>query len=238
MAPLLTAKSLHVRYGAVEAVRGIDFEIREGEIVAFLGSNGAGKSSTLNSIVGLVPVASGQVRFDGDNITDCAPETLAPAGLTLSPEGRRVFPTLSVFENLLMGAYCIKDKADISAAWDRVYDLFPILQERRDQLAGTLSGGQQQMLAIGRALMSGPKLLMLDEPSLGLAPKIVEQVFELITRLRAQGVTLALVEQNVSKALEIADRGYLLANGRIVASGSADELKNSDTMQDAYMGAA
>ncbi|MFD2741572.1 ABC transporter ATP-binding protein [Sulfitobacter aestuarii] len=236
MTSLLSVQSLAVRYGPIEAVRGIDFEIKEGEIVALLGANGAGKSSTLNALVGLVPVASGTVHFKGEDITDWAPELLAPAGMTLSPEGRRVFGTLSVAENLRMGAFAITDKAAVKAAWDRVYDLFPILHERRDQFAGTLSGGQQQMLAVGRALMSNPKLLLLDEPSLGLAPKIIGQVFELIERLRGQGVTLAVVEQNVAMALEVADRGYVFANGRLVAAGSAADLAQSDTLKSAYLG--
>jgi len=235
MTPLLSVQSLQVRYGPIEAVRGVDFDIKEGEIVAFLGANGAGKSSTLNALVGLVPVASGKVNFKGEDITDWAPETLAPAGMTLSPEGRRVFGSLSVAENLRMGAYSIKDNNVVEAAWERVYTLFPILHERRDQFAGTLSGGQQQMLAVGRALMSNPSLLLLDEPSLGLAPKIVGQIFELISLLRDQGVTLAVVEQNVSMALEIADRGYVFASGQIVASGSAAELAESDTLRSAYL---
>lgn len=237
MSALLSVQAFHIHYGAVEAVRGIDFEIQEGEIVALLGANGAGKSSTLNGLVGLVPITSGEVRFDGANITNAVPESLTPVGLTLSPEGRRVFGTLSVAENLLMGAYAIKDKQSIASAWDRVYTLFPILHERRDQYAGTLSGGQQQMLAVGRALMSNPRLLLLDEPSLGLAPKIVEQIFELITLLRDQGVTLAVVEQNVSLALEVADRGYLMAGGKVVASGTAKELAQSDALHSAYLGA-
>ncbi|AYE88094.1 MULTISPECIES: ABC transporter ATP-binding protein [Sulfitobacter] len=236
MTSLLSVQSLAVSYGPIEAVRGIDFEIKEGEIVAFLGANGAGKSSTLNALVGLVPVASGAVYFKGKDITDWAPELLAPAGMTLSPEGRRVFGSLSVAENLRMGAFAITDKAAVKSAWDRVYDLFPILHERRDQFAGTLSGGQQQMLAVGRALMSNPKLLLLDEPSLGLAPKIIGQVFELIERLRGQGVTLAVVEQNVAMALEVADRGYVFANGQIVAAGSAADLAQSDTLKSAYLG--
>ncbi len=237
MTPLLSVHSFHVRYGAVEAVRGIDFEVREGETIALLGANGAGKSSTLNAIVGLIPVAAGTVQFNGVNITNQAPETLTPAGLTLSPEGRRVFGTLNVTENLMMGAYGIRDKETIAAAWDRVYTLFPILYERRDQFAGTLSGGQQQMLAVGRALMSNPRLLLLDEPSLGLAPKIVEQVFALLLKLRDQGVTLAIVEQNVTMALELADRGYLMSGGKVVTSGTAEELARSGMLQSAYMGA-
>jgi branched-chain amino acid transport system ATP-binding protein len=237
MTSLLSVQSLQVRYGPIEAVRGIDFEIREGEIVAFLGANGAGKSSTLNALVGLVPVADGRVIYGTTDVTNSAPESRAATGMTLSPEGRRVFGTLSVAENLMMGAYSITDKDAVAAAWDRVYSLFPILHERRDQFAGTLSGGQQQMLAVGRALMSNPRLLLLDEPSLGLAPKIVGQIFDLIARLREQGVTLVLVEQNVSMALDIADRGYVLAAGRIVAAAPASELAQSDVLQSAYLGA-
>lgn len=235
--PLLSVDSLQVRYGAVEAVRRIDFEIHQGEIVTLLGANGAGKSSTLNALVGLVPVASGRVVFDGADVTDHAPERLAPMGLTLAPEGRRVFGTLTVEENLRMGAYGVSDRAELDAAWSRVYDLFPILRERRGQYAGTLSGGQQQMLAVGRALMSNPRLLLLDEPSLGLAPKIVEQIFELISVLRDQGVTLVVVEQNVAMALEIADRGYVMSGGRIVSSGTAKALSQADRLQAAYLGA-
>ncbi|QYX55747.1 ABC transporter ATP-binding protein [Roseovarius sp. SCSIO 43702] len=234
---LLSVSGLEVRYGAVEAVRGIDFEIEEGEIVTLLGANGAGKSSTLNALVGLVPVAAGRVVFDGEDITHHAPERFAPMGMTLSPEGRRVFGTLTVEENLRMGAYGITERDQVAAAWERVYELFPILKERRTQFAGTLSGGQQQMLAVGRALMSGPRLLLLDEPSLGLAPKIVSQVFELIARLREQGVTLVVVEQNVSMALEVADRGYVLSGGKITARGTARELAAADDLQAAYLGA-
>nr|WP_325250037.1 ABC transporter ATP-binding protein [Amylibacter sp.] len=237
MQPLLSAKDLHVRYGAVEAVRGVNFELRQGEIVALLGANGAGKSSIMNAITGLVPTASGQVMFDGQDITGAAPESLAPAGLTLSPEGRRVFGTLSVADNLRMGAFALSDKDAISAAWDRVYDLFPILRERKDQYAGTLSGGQQQMLAVGRALMSNPRVLLLDEPSLGLAPLIVDQIFDLILKLRDQGVTLLVVEQNVAKTLQVADRAYVLVSGEVVEQGKPSQLSESGTMQDAYLGA-
>lgn len=237
MQPLLSAKDLHVRYGAVEAVRGVNFELQQGEIVALLGANGAGKSSIMNAITGLVPTASGQVMFDGQDITGAAPESLAPAGLTLSPEGRRVFGTLSVADNLRMGAFALTDKAAIRAAWDRVYDLFPILRERKDQYAGTLSGGQQQMLAVGRALMSNPRVLLLDEPSLGLAPLIVDQIFDLILKLRDQGVTLLVVEQNVAKTLQVADRAYVLVSGEVVEQGKPSQLSESGTMQDAYLGA-
>lgn len=237
MSALLTVQSLQVQYGAVQAVRDIDLDVREGEIIALLGANGAGKSSTLNALVGLAPASAGRITFRGQDVTGSAPERFASLGMTLSPEGRRVFGTLSVQENLLMGAYSMRDKAEVKTAFERVFDLFPILRERREQFAGTLSGGQQQMLAVGRALMSNPRLLLLDEPSLGLAPKIVEQVFELITVLRKQGVTMVVVEQNVSMALEVADRGYVMASGRIAASGTAAELRNSDTLQAAYLGA-
>ncbi len=235
-APLLSAQGLNVRYGAIEAVRGIDFAIHQGEIVTFLGANGAGKSSTMNALAGLVPVAGGTVHFADEDITDLVSERLAPMGLTLAPEGRRVFGGLTVEENLRMGAYTVRDAERQAAAWDMVYDLFPILHERRRQFAGTMSGGQQQMLAIGRALMSGPRLLMLDEPSLGLAPKIVGQIFDLIALLRERKVTLGIVEQNVAMALEVADRGYVMAGGRIVAEGPAQELRQTDRLHAAYLG--
>jgi len=236
--PLLEVRSLDVRYGAVQAVDGINFKVEQGEIIALLGANGAGKSSTLNAIAGLVPTFGGEVHFDGQHITNMRPEMLPGLGMTLSPEGRRVFGTLSVAENLQMGAFGMKDAQEIAAAWDRVYTLFPILAERRDQFAGTLSGGQQQMLAVGRALMSNPKMLLLDEPSLGLAPKIIEQIFELITTLNEQGVTILVVEQNVSMALEVANRAYVLANGQIATSGDAKELAASNNLQNAYLGGA
>lgn len=237
MTSVLTLSDFAVRYGAVEAVRGIDLEIRKGEILALLGANGAGKSSTMNAVAGLEPVAAGRVIFEGRDITDEPAEATPGLGLTLCPEGRRVFGTLSVEDNLRMGAYTITDAAEAADARERVFELFPILRERRRQFAGTLSGGQQQMLAIGRALMCGPRLLLLDEPSLGLAPLIVQQVFELIATLRDQGMTIFLVEQNVAGALRIADRAYLMANGRIVRSGTADEMRAGPGMADAFMGA-
>ncbi|WP_299343620.1 ABC transporter ATP-binding protein [uncultured Maritalea sp.] len=236
--PLLQVRSLDVRYGAVQAVDGINFDVEQGEIVALLGANGAGKSSTLNALVGLVPTFSGEVIFEDNNITNIRPEMLPGLGMTLSPEGRRVFDTLSVAENLQMGAFGLRDPNEIGAAWDRVFDLFPILAERRNQFAGTLSGGQQQMLAVGRALMSNPKMLLLDEPSLGLAPKIIEQIFELIKTLNDQGVTILVVEQNVSMALDIAHRAYVLANGTVATSGAAEELAESSNLQNAYLGGA
>jgi branched-chain amino acid transport system ATP-binding protein len=236
--PLLHVRSLEVRYGAVQAVDGIEFEVEQGEVVALLGANGAGKSSTLNALAGLVPAFSGAVTFDGVDITNIRPEMLVDRGMTLSPEGRRVFGSLSVEENLRMGAFGLSDPALIKSAWERVYSLFPILFERRAQFAGTLSGGQQQMLAVGRALMSHPKMLLLDEPSLGLAPKIIEQIFELFQTLNKQGVTILVVEQNVSMALEVADRAYVLANGEIATSGTATSLAASTNLQDAYLGGA
>ncbi len=236
MAPLLKLENLKLRYGAVEAVRGIDLDVRKGEIVVLLGANGAGKSSTMKGVAGLQPVSEGRVFFDGADITDMPPEEIPLSGLTLSPEGRRVFGTLTVDDNLRMGAYAVRDGAAVEAARERVFDLFPILGERKDQYAGTLSGGQQQMLAIGRALMCDPRLLLLDEPSLGLAPLIVERVFELIATLRDQGVTIFLVEQNVAGALDIADRAYLMASGRIVREGGAEEMRASGAMVESYLG--
>ena len=234
--PLLVLRGLRVRYGAIEAVRGIDIEVEEGEIVALLGANGAGKSSTLNAIVGLAPVTSGAVTLAGNHINGAPTEAMAGLGLTLCPEGRRVFGTLSVDDNLRMGGYAEKDPATAAAARERVFDLFPILRERKRQLAGTLSGGQQQMLAIGRALMCSPRLLLLDEPSLGLAPKIVDQIFSLITTLRDQGTTILLVEQNAAGALAIVDRAYFMASGRIVTEGAASALRADDMAAKAYLG--
>lgn len=236
MEPLLKADALQVRYGAVRAVSGIDFAVREGEIVTFLGANGAGKSSTLNSIAGLIPAYQGTIEFDRHDITNLPPERLTAFGIALAPEGRRVFPALTVADNLLMGAYSVRDKLKVKEAYARVYSLFPILNQRSNQIAGTLSGGQQQMLALGRALMSNPRLLLLDEPSLGLAPKIITRIFELIVLLRDQGVTIALVEQNVTGSLEIADRGYLLAGGRIVGEGTARELRTTVRIEDTFLG--
>lgn len=235
---LLTVNSLQVKYGAVQAVRGIDFEVEEGEIVGLLGANGAGKTSTLNAIAGLVPTSDGTVTFDGRDITNLPTEKLVNTGLTLSPEGRRIFGTLSVGDNLKLGAYGVSDNAEIEKSYARVYDLFPILLERRAQYAGTLSGGQQQMLAVGRALMSNPRVLLLDEPSLGLAPIIVDQIFDLISTLRSQGVTIVLVEQNAAMTLDIADRAYLLSNGTVALSGTAKEIAESSAVKDAYFGAA
>ena len=235
---LLSATGLTVNYGAVEAVRGVDITVEKGEIVTLLGANGAGKSSALNAIIGLVPVTGGQIVFGGQDITELPTENLVRKGLTLTPVGRRVFGSLSVEENLLLGGYALgAGSSQYADNLAHLFDLFPILKERRSQLAGTLSGGQQQQLAIARSMMSSPKLLLLDEPSLGLAPQILEMIFDLISELRKGGVTILLVEQNVAMSLEIADRGYLMASGEIIASGSAEELASSHIVEQAYLGA-
>ncbi len=234
---LLSVNNLNVCYGAVEAVTDVNMVVEQGELVALLGANGAGKSSVLNSIVGLVPIAGGTVTFDSHTISHLATEALVKKGITLSPEGRRIFATLTVAENLQLGAYSRTGASKVLDSYERVLSLFPILKERATQLAGTLSGGQQQMLAIGRALMIDPKMLLLDEPSLGLAPQIVETIFDLIVTLRGQGITILLVEQNVSMSLDIIDRGYVMSSGTIVAAGTASELKASNIIEQAYLGA-
>ncbi len=234
--PILQVQGLTVAYGPVTAVRGVDIAVHAGEVVALLGANGAGKSSTLNGIVGLAPVTGGTIRFRDEDVTGLPTERLIRRRLTLCPEGRRVFTALTVEENLRLGGYIKGRGRAFDEAVADMYDLFPILAERRRQLAGTLSGGQQQMLAIARALMSGPELLCLDEPSLGLAPQIVEQVFELITTLRGRGVTILLVEQNVALSLDVVDRAYLLASGEVAGKGTAEELKASQLVEAAYLG--
>lgn len=234
---LLDVKDLKVHYGAVEAVRGIDLTVEEGEVVALLGANGAGKSSTLNAIVGLVPKHAGSIRFADEDIGGLATEFLVRLGVTLTPEGRRVFGTLTVEENLTLGGLPLGNAHEERRRnFDRMLELFPILAERRGQLAGTLSGGQQQMLAIARSLMMSPKLLLLDEPSLGLAPQIVETIFETITDLRKAGITILLVEQNVAMSLDVVDRGYVMAAGTIATSGTAADLSSSNLVEEAYLG--
>ncbi len=235
--PMLSVRGLQVRYGAVEAVRGIDLDVGRGEIVALLGANGAGKTSTLAAIAGLVPAAAGMVRLDGVAMTGLPTERLARQGIGLVPEGRRVFAGLTVAENLALGGAVHAPAAERRARLRAMEARFPILGERRDQKAGLLSGGEQQMLAIARALMAAPRLLLMDEPSLGLAPQMVERVFDLIAALRAEGLTILLVEQNVPMSLDIADRGIVLANGRVALAGPARELAASDAVRGAYLAA-
>jgi branched-chain amino acid transport system ATP-binding protein len=233
---ILSVDDLVVRYGPIVAVQNVSLNVQQGEIVALLGANGAGKSSLLKAVIGLVPVAGGQVLFKGEPIHELTPEAIVRRGISLTPEGRRVFPRLSVADNLRLGGAVTRDRAEYAAVYEHVLGLFPILGERLRQSGGTLSGGQQQMLAIGRSLMARPALLLLDEPSLGLAPIVVDQIFELLGRLRAEGTTILLVEQNVHRALEIADRAYVLASGHVESQGAAAELRASAEIERAYLG--
>ncbi|BCL75515.1 ABC transporter ATP-binding protein [Jeongeupia sp. HS-3] len=236
MNPLLEIKDLKVAYGGIHAVKGIDLNIKQGELVALIGANGAGKSTTLKTLVGMVKPAAGEIRFDGKSTAKLAPYDYVGQGLVLVPEGRGIFGRLTVEENLQMGAYVRNDKAEIANDVERVFSLFPRLKERRAQLAGTLSGGEQQMVAIGRAMMSRPKLLLLDEPSMGLAPIIVQKIFEIIRMIAAEGVTMLLVEQNAKLALQTADRGYVMESGRITLADSAAKLLANEKIQQAYLG--
>lgn len=233
---LLEVKNLCVNYGAIKALHGISFEVNQGEIITLIGSNGAGKTTTLHSISNIIKKQGGQIIFNGEDITNLGADKIVARNLVQVPEGRRVFANLSVLENLQLGAYLRKDKPGIEKDIDRVFSLFPRLKERVKQPAGTLSGGEQQMLAMGRALMSQPKLLLLDEPSMGLAPILVDEIFEIIKRINADGTTILLVEQNAFKALSIADRAYVLETGEIKKSGKASELLNDDAVKNAYLG--
>ena len=233
---MLSVKGLHTFYGKIHALKGIDLEINEGEIVTLVGSNGAGKSTLLNTITGLVHGSQGSIEFQGKNIFNMAPHKIVGMGISMSPEGREIFPALSVQENLRLGAYIRKDTAGIDSAYQRVYDLFPRLKERVNPSPGTLSGGEQQMLAIGRALMSDPQLLLLDEPSLGLAPNLVLLIFDLIKSINQQGTSILLIEQNANMALSIAHRAYVMETGTITLSGDAQQLKNDDKVRKAYLG--
>jgi branched-chain amino acid transport system ATP-binding protein len=233
---LLEVKNLEVYYGVIRALKGISFEVNEGEIVTLIGANGAGKTTTMQSVVGLIPKRSGSVAFDGKDITHTPCHKIVHLGMTQVPEGRRIFQELSVYENLLMGAYSIKDSSGFKNDLEAVYTRFPRLAERKNQIAGTLSGGEQQMLAMGRAIMSHPKLLMLDEPSMGLSPLLVDQVFEIIKDINKDGTTVLLVEQNAGKSLAISDRAYVLENGAIVLSGTGEELAKSEMVKKAYLG--
>ena len=233
---MLKIENLNVSYGPIHALKGINMEVNEGEIVTLIGSNGAGKSTTLSAITGMVKAQTGSINFLGKNITNIPPYKIVEHGISISPEGREVFPGLTVHENLRLGAYSRKDKGEISAAYDRVYELFPRLKERIGQTAGTLSGGEQQMLAIGRALMSQPKLLLLDEPSMGLAPNLVLMIFDLIESINKQGTTILLIEQNANMALSIANRAYVLETGNIVIEGKASDLARDERVKNAYLG--
>ena len=232
--PILTVSDLTVHYGGIEAVKGISLEVMEGEIVTLIGANGAGKSSTLRSIAGLVKPAGGTITFRGDNITGRDSAVIVKKGITLVPEGRRIFPDLTVLENLKVGAYLRRD--DISGDIQWVYELFPRLKERSWQAGGTLSGGEQQMLAVGRALMARPRLIMMDEPSLGLAPLVVRDIFSIIRQINQQGVTILLIEQNANMALKVADKAYVMETGRITLSGTGQELLSNDAVKAAYLG--
>ena len=233
---LLEVHDLEVNYGVIRAIKGISFEVNEGEIVTLIGANGAGKTTTMQSTVGLIPKKAGKVIFNGQDITKMPCHKIVKTGMTQVPEGRRIFQELTVYENLLMGAYSMKDKLSFKADIESVYARFPRLFERKNQAAGTLSGGEQQMLAMGRAIMSHPKLLMLDEPSMGLSPLLVDQVFEIIKEINKDGTTILLVEQNAGKSLAISDRAYVLENGEIVLSGTGKELSESEMVKKAYLG--
>ncbi|SFN70350.1 branched-chain amino acid transport system ATP-binding protein [Formivibrio citricus] len=233
---MLQVKNLKVAYGGIHAVKGIDLEIKQGELVALIGANGAGKTTTLKTLVGMVKPAEGDILFNGQSITRMPAHEHVNHGLVMVPEGRGIFSRLTVEENLLMGAYVRNDKAAIKQDLERVYELFPRLKERMKQLAGTLSGGEQQMVAIGRALLSRPKLLLLDEPSMGLAPIIVQKIFEIIRMIAAEGVTMLLVEQNAKLALQTANRGYVMESGSITLSDTAENLLANTKIQEAYLG--
>ena len=235
MAPILKVEDINVYYGSIHAVKGVSFEVNEGEIVTLIGANGAGKSTTLNTISGQLHSKTGSITFMDEHLSKFPCHKIVSKGLAMVPEGRRIFLQMTVQENLEMGAFT-QGKAGIDADLDHVFSLFPRLEERRRQVAGTLSGGEQQMLAMGRALMSHPKLLMLDEPSMGLAPILVEQIFDIIKELHKAGTTILLVEQNAQAALSVADRGYVLETGRIVTSGTGHELLESPAIKKAYLG--
>lgn len=233
---VLEVKNLEVYYGVIQAIKGISFEVNQGEIIALIGANGAGKTTTLQTVTGLIPAKNGQILYEGKDITRIPSHKLVSMGIAHVPEGRRVFAELTVLQNLKLGAYTRKDKAEIEETLKSIYKRFPRLEERKNQMAGTLSGGEQQMLAMGRALMSHPKLIVMDEPSMGLSPIYVNEIFDIIQEINKSGTTVLLVEQNAKKALSIADRGYVLETGKIILEGKADELLNNEAVQKAYLG--
>lgn len=233
---MLKVSDLKVNYGVIQAIQGVSFEVNEGEVIALIGANGAGKTTILHTITGLLAAKEGTIEFEGKNITKVPGHKIVSMGMAHVPEGRRVFAELTVYENLLMGAYTRKDKEEIEATLERVYQRFPRLRERKQQLSGTLSGGEQQMLAMGRALMSQPKIILMDEPSMGLSPIFVNEIFDIIREVSEGGTTVLLVEQNAKKALAIADRAYVLETGKVVMSDKADVLMNDDSIKKAYLG--
>ena len=233
---MLEVRDLVVNYGSINAIKKISFDVNEGEVVALIGANGAGKTTTLHTITGLLKAKSGSVMFEGTELLKTPPHKIVEMGMAHVPEGRRIFQQLSVYKNRTLGAFTRKDKDSIDATLKMVYSKFPRLEERKKQIAGTLSGGEQQMLAMGRALMSKPKIILMDEPSMGLSPLFVAEVFKIIEEIRASGTTVLLVEQNAKKALEIADRAYVLETGKIVLSGGAKELMNNESVKKAYLG--
>lgn len=233
---MLKIKDLEVYYGMIQAIKGVSFDVNEGEVIALIGANGAGKTTILHTITGLINAQKGSVWFEGKDITKVPAHKIVSMGMAHVPEGRRVFANLTVLQNLKMGAYTRKDKTEIEQTLDSIYKRFPRLMERQNQLAGTLSGGEQQMLAMGRALMSHPKIILMDEPSMGLSPIFVNEIFDIIKSVSASGTTVLLVEQNAKKALSIADRAYVLETGKIVLSGKASDLLNNDSIKKAYLG--
>ena len=233
---MLEIRDIDVYYGMIQAIRGISFEVKEGEVIALIGANGAGKTTTLQTITGLIAPKRGSIYFEGQDITHVPAHKIVSMGMAHVPEGRRVFSQLSVLDNLKLGAYTRKDKNEIEETLARVYKRFPRLEERKNQIAGTLSGGEQQMLAMGRALMSHPKIILMDEPSMGLSPIFVNEIFDIIQEVSKSGTTVLLVEQNAKKALSIADRGYVLETGNIVLEGNAKDLLNNDRVKKAYLG--
>lgn len=232
---ILEVKGLEVYYGVIQAIKGISFEVNQGEIIALIGANGAGKTTTLQTITGLIPSKAGTITYEGKDITKIPGYKLVGMGIAHVPEGRRVFAELSVLQNLKLGAYTRNDKNEMEETLKEIYERFPRLEERKNQMAGTLSGGEQQMLAMGRALMSHPKLIVMDEPSMGLSPLYVNEIFDIIQKINADGVTVLLVEQNAKKALSIANRAYVLETGKIALSGDAKELMNDDSVKKAYL---
>ena len=233
---MLEIKDIEVYYGVIQALKGISFEVNQGEVIALIGANGAGKTTTLQTITGLLQAKKGSISFEGKDITRTPAHNIVKLGIAHVPEGRRVFSNLTVYQNLRMGAYTRADKNEIEESLNLVYERFPRLQERKNQMAGTLSGGEQQMLAMGRALMSKPKLIVMDEPSMGLSPIFVNEIFDIIRKVSAEGTTVLLVEQNAKKALSISDRAYVLETGQIVLSGKAEDLLKDDSVKKAYLG--